>query len=144
MSLRNPLQKMSKSDNQEMSSILICDPPDTIAKKVQRAVTDSQGRISYEPEERPGVSNLVAIYAAMSGQSHAEVSQDFEGKQTVDLKQSLAELLVETLAPIKKRVEQLESDPAYVDSILKEGAERAGRLAQENMAIIKKRMGIDF
>ncbi len=143
MSLRNPLQKMSKSDNQEMSSINLCDPPDDIIKKVQRAVTDSEGRVSFEPEERLGVSNLVAIYAATSGRSPAEVSRDFQGKQTVDFKRSLGELLVETLTPIRERAEQLESDPAHVDGILRDGAERAGRIAQENMAHIKSKMGID-
>ena len=143
MSLRNPLQKMSKSDNQEMSSINLCDPPDVVVKKIQRAVTDSEGRVWYEPEERPGVSNLVAIYAAVSGLSHEEVGEEFRGKQTVDFKRSLGELLVETLAPIRERAEQLEGDPAHVDGILKEGAEKASRIAQENMALVKAKMGID-
>ena len=142
MSLRNPLQKMSKSDNQEMSCINLCDTPDVITKKIQKAVTDCVGEVSYDPEERPGVSNLVAIHAAMSGLSHQDVCRQFEGKQTVDFKRELAELLVERLAPIRKKVEELEADSSYVDSVLKEGAEKAGLIARENLTQVKKRMGL--
>lgn len=142
MSLRNPLQKMSKSDNQEMSCVNLCDTPDVIVKKIQKAVTDCTGEVSYDPDERPGVSNLVAIYAAMSGLTHQEVCGQFEGKQTVDFKRELAELLVERLAPIGKKVEELEADSGYVDSVLKEGAERAGLIACENLTRVKKKMGV--
>lgn len=142
MSLRNPLQKMSKSDNQEMSSINLSDPPDAIVMKIQKAVTDSTGRITYDVEERPGVSNLVAIYAAMSGISHQQVCRDFEGRQTVDFKESLGELLVEGLAPIRERMEQLEGDPGYVDLVMREGAEQARQIAEENLVHIRKKMGI--
>ena len=142
MSLRNPLQKMSKSDNQEMSSINLSDSSDTIMKKIRRAVTDCMGRVTYDVEERPGVSNLIAIYAAMSGISHQQVCADFEGKQTVDFKTSLGELLVESLSPIRERMEQLEGDPGYVDLVLREGAEQAKRIAEENLVQIREKMGI--
>lgn len=133
---------MSKSDNQEMSCINLCDPPDVIMKKVQKAVTDSIGQVSYEPEERPGVANLVAIYAVMSGLSHEQVCRDFEGKQTVDFKKALGELLVERLAHIREQTERLEADPGYVDGVLREGAERAKVIAEENLVRVKRKMGI--
>lgn len=85
---------------------------------------------------------MVAIYAAISGLTHDEVCREFEGKQTVDFKHSLGQLLVEALAPIREKAEQLESDPAHVDGILMEGAEKARKIAQENIAIIKTKMGI--
>ncbi len=133
---------MSKSDNQEMSYINLCDPPDDIVKKVQKAVTDSIGEVSYDLEERPGVANLVAIYAAMSGLSHEQVCGEFEGKQTVDLKRSLGELLVEGLAPIRERMQRLEAEPGYVADVLREGAERAKVIAEENLVRVKKKMGV--
>lgn len=142
MSLRNPLQKMSKSDNQEMSSVNLSDPPDVIRKKIMRAVTDCDGRVSYELQERPGVSNLVAIYAAMSGKSHEAVCKQFEGKQTAEFKASLGELVVEELAPIQKRMSQLEGDPGYVESVLEEGARKARAIAEQNLDQIKRKLGI--
>lgn len=140
--MRNPLQKMSKSDNQEMSTIHLSDPPDLVTKKIQKAVTDFDGNVSYDPENRPGVSNLVAIYAAMSGLSHGEVCEEFEGKQTVDFKKSLGELLVEALAPIRERMGELEGDPGYVDTVLREGAEKARNMAGEKLLQVKEKMGI--
>lgn len=142
MSLRNPLQKMSKSDNQEMSCIYLSDTPDLIVKKVQKAVTDFEGQVTYDPEERSGVSNLVAIYAAMSGLSHEAVCKDFEGKQTVDFKKGLGELLVEKLGPIQGEMERLEADPGYVHNVLEEGARRAGEIAQLNLEQVRKSMGL--
>lgn len=142
MSLRNPLQKMSKSDNQDMSRISLSDTPDEITKKIRRAVTDSIGNITFDPDERPGVSNLVMIYSAVMGVSCEEVCSQFEGRQSVDLKEKLAEILVDTLGPIRERIEQLERDDAYVEEVLRKGAERAGAIAEENMATINKLLGI--
>lgn len=142
MSLRNPLQKMSKSDNQEVSRINLTDSPDEIRKKIRKAVTDSTSRITYEPIDRPGVSNLVSIYGAFAGMSHDEVCESFEGKQTVDLKEELGELLVEKLGPICERIHRLERDSGYVEGVLKEGADKAKALAEQNLKSIMKLMGI--
>ena len=142
MSLRNPLQKMSKSDNQEMSRINLTDSPDELRKKVRKAVTDSTSRITYEPNNRPGVSNLVSMYSALADVSHKEVCERFEGKETVDLKDELGELLVEKLGPIHEEILRLEKDPGYVDQVLKEGADKAKSLAEENLKSIMKRIGV--
>ncbi len=142
MSLRNPLQKMSKSDNQELSTLDLSDSPDLIMKKIQKAVTDCDGTVTFDPEHRPGVSNLVTIYGAMSGLSHDEVCRRFGSKQTVDFKKSLGELLVEGLAPIRKKMEELEQQPEYVEEVLRDGAERAASMAEENLVQIKEKMGI--
>ena len=142
MSLRNPLQKMSKSDNIEASRINLTDSPDELRKKVRKAVTDSTGRITYEPEDRPGVSNLVSIYGTFAELSHDEVCTRFEGKQTVDLKEELGELLVEKLGPIQERILKLENDPVYVDQVLREGTDKAKALAEENLDNIRKLVGL--
>lgn len=133
---------MSKSDNQELSRINLSDSPDEIRKKVMRAVTDCDSRTTYEPAERPGVSNLVLIYSAMSGQSTADVCSAFEGKQTVDLKQGLTEVLVEKLTPIREEIARLESDHGYVDQVLREGAEKARQIASKNIEEMKSVMGV--
>ena len=118
------------------------DSPDDIRKKIRKAVTDSTGRITFEPTERPGVSNLVSIYGALAELSHNEVCERFEGKQTIDLKDELAELLVEKLQPICERIHELESDPGYVDQVLTEGADKAKSIATKNLDDIMRLMGI--
>lgn len=142
MSLRNPLQKMSKSDNQEASRINLTDSPDDIRKKVRKAVTDSMSRITFEPSDRPGVSNLVSIYSALAELKHEEVCERFEGKETIHLKDELAELLVEKLGPIRERILELESDHSYVNQVLKKGADRAKSIATLNLDGIMRLMGI--
>ena len=142
MSLRNPLQKMSKSDNQEMSRINLTDVPDEIRKKIRRAVTDSMGRVTFDPTTRPGVSNLVSIYGAVTGLSHDKICERFEGKQTVDLKDELAEVLIEELCPIQEKIAQLEGNMDYVEGVIKEGTERATAIAEENLNEIKKIFGM--
>ena len=133
---------MSKSDNQELSRINLTDSPDEIRNKIRKAVTDSTGSITYDPTERPGVSNLVSIYAAVSGLNHDETCERFAGKQTVDFKEELAEVLVERLSPIREKIAQLEEDMDYVDGVLKEGSERAAAMAEENLNEIKRLVGI--
>ena len=142
MSLRNPLQKMSKSDNQEASRINLTDSPDEIRKKIRKAVTDSNSRITYEPDDRPGVSNLVSIFAAFSEMSHDEVCGRFEGKQTVDLKDELGELLVEKLGPIRERIDELDKEGGYVEQVLRKGADKAKELAEQNLKSLMKLMGV--
>lgn len=133
---------MSKSDNQELSRITLSDTPDEIRKKIQRAVTDSIGNITFDPTERAGVSNLVTMYSAMTELSTDEVCLRFEGKQSVDLKKELAEILVDKLAPVRKRIEQLECDQGYIEDILRKGAEKARSIAEKNISTISKLIGI--
>ena len=133
---------MSKSDNQEMSRINLTDLPDEISKKIRRAVTDSMGRVTFDPTTRPGVSNLVSIYGAVTGLSHDKICERFEGKQTVDLKDELAEVLIEELCPIQEKIAQLEGNMDYVEGVIKEGTERATAIADENLTEIKKIVGM--
>ena len=142
MSLRNPLQKMSKSDNQDMTRINLTDSPDDIRNKIRKAVTDSTGRVTFDPKERPGVSNLVSMYAAVSDSKPEEVCRMFEGKMTVHLKDELAECLVSELAPVRQEINRLQSDRGYVVQVLREGREKALQIADPNLTEIKKTMGI--
>ena len=142
MSLRNPLQKMSKSDNQDMTRINLCDSPDEIRNKVRKAVTDSTGQVTFDPKERPGVSNLVSIYSALTGMQPDEVCSSFDRKLTVDLKDELAEVLINELAPIRQEINHLQSNRDYVLQVLREGADRARELAQPNLTAVKKTLGL--
>ena len=142
MSLRNPLKKMSKSDNQPLSTLSLSDSPDEIQKKIRRAVTDSTSHVTFEPEIRPGVSNLVSIYSAISGRSQSEVCAMFEGKQSIEFKDSLVEVLVDTLRPIREEMEHLTNNPDHVVAVLRDGAERAREIAEMNWNTIRELVGL--
>ena len=133
---------MSKSDNQDMTRINLSDSPDDIRNKIRKSVTDCTGQVTFDPEERPGVSNLISIYSALCGRSTEDVCRIFVGKQTVDLKDELAELLINELAPIHLEISRLEADRGYVLETLKEGRDRAQEIAKINMIEIKRIIGI--
>src|SRR4029077_15352203 len=135
MSLRDGTKKMSKSDPSDQSRINLTDDADTIALKVRRAKTDPHplpGEVK-ELDARPEADNLVGIYAALAGQSKADVLKEFGGGQFSTFKNSLAELLVRTLAPINAEMRRLNGDPAHIDSVLADGSARAQALAGETM-----------
>lgn len=142
MSLRDPFQKMSKSDNIELSRINLNDSPDLIKKKVRKAVTDCTSEITFSPEERPGVSNLVSIYSAITVLSPTDVAEQFVGKETVDFKHSLAEVIIEHLKPIQQKLAQYNASPEYVDDILRKGSEKATEEACRTMADVKTVLGL--
>ena len=142
MSLRNPLKKMSKSDNQDMTRVNLTDSADEIRNKIRKAVTDSTGRVTFDPKERPGVSNLVSMFSAVSGAPPDDVCAMFEGKQTLQFKEELAELLVSELAPVRQEIDRLQADRGYVLEVLREGGERAREMAEPNLTEIKSTMGI--
>ena len=136
---------MSKSDNRDTNRINLSDSPDDIRRKVMKAVTDSNGQVTFDPKERPGVSNLVSIYSALTGATTAEVCQKFNiftGRQTVDLKHELADVLINELAPIRREINHLQADRGYILQVLREGSERARKLAEPNLTEIKDVMGI--
>lgn len=143
MSLRNPLQKMSKSDNQELTRINLDDTPDEIHQKIRKAVTDSTSEITYDPHNRPGVSNLVSIYSAITGSDPQDIVDEFVGKETIVLKDSLADVIVDHLRPLQNKMEELSQDETYIERILTEGAESAREKALETLKDVKKLLGID-
>jgi tryptophanyl-tRNA synthetase len=143
MSLRDGTKKMSKSDPSDYSRINLTDDADTIAQKIRKAKTDPEPLPTEEKglETRPEADNLVGIYAALSGRSKAEVLREFGGGQFSSFKNSLVELCVARLAPIASEMKRLVSDPAYVDRILIDGADRARAIADETMKAAKDIVG---
>ncbi len=129
MSLRDGTKKMSKSDVSDMSRINLTDDAATIARKIQRARSDSILGIWYDPEKRPEASNLLTIYAALAERPRAEVEAEFREAPFAEFKKRLAELAVEKLSAINARMRELMADPAEIDRILRYGADRAKAIA---------------
>jgi len=138
-SLRNPDKKMSKSDPDEKSCIYIDDPPDVIRAKVKKSVTDTIKEIEYDPENRPGVANLILIYASLNNISPEEVIQQSINK--VKLKEMVTESLVEHLAPIRSEMSRLMADEQFLDSILLTGETSAREIAEKTIKDVKKLVG---
>lgn len=124
MSLTDPTKKMSKSDPNPKSFITLLDDAKTIEKKIKSAVTDSDGIIKYDKENKPGISNLLTIYSILSNQSIEQLEQQYAGKGYGEFKADLAEVVISTLTPIQEKYyELIESEK--LDDILDEGAEKA-------------------
>lgn len=141
MSLQDPTKKMSKSDENLNNLIALLDPPDTVRKKIRRAVTDSGSEIKYDAENKPGLANLIGLYAALSGKDIPSIENEFTGKQYSVLKEELAEMTVETLAPIQKRYDKIIKDKGYLETILSEGANSARYLARKTLSKVYRKVG---
>jgi len=143
MSLRDGSKKMSKSDPSDASRIVMTDDQDAIAKKFRKAKTDPLPlpETVKELEDRPEAANLVAIYAALSGRSSADVLTDFAGKGFADFKPALIELAVEKLGPVQDEMRRLLDHPDEVDQVLKDGAERARAIAEPVLKEIQDIVG---
>ena len=144
MSLRDGSSKMSKSDPSDMSRINLTDDSDTIAQKIRKAKTDAEPLPnSFEAlGERPEARNLVTIYAALSDETADGVLAHFAGQGFGAFKPALAELLVETLRPVKARLDQLREEPGEIDRVLIEGSERAAALAQPTLDGAYRALGL--
>lgn len=143
MSLRDGTKKMSKSDPSDYSRINLTDDADAIAQKVRKAKTDPEPLPSEEEglKPRPEADNLVGIYAALSGSSKSVVLKDFGGAQFSTFKSALVDLSVTRLGPIGAEMKKLTGDPAYIDSVLADGSERAGQIARKTMDAVKDILG---
>ena len=142
MSLAEPTKKMSKSDTNINSFILMTDDKDAIVRKFKRAVTDSDGVVRFDRETKPGVSNLMCIYSTFTGKSNDEIAAEFEGKGYGDLKLAVAEVTADALAPVQTEYARILADKAYVDEVLKNGAERASRLANRTVSKVYRKVGL--
>ncbi len=141
MSLQDPSKKMSKSDDNPNSYILIMDTPDVIRKKISRAVTDSIGVVNY-CDEQPGVKNLLDILISIKGYSKDEVVDLYKGKGYADLKKDVADAIVDELAPIQERVNNLLKDKKALEEIYKLGAEKANYAAIKTLRKMQKKIGL--
>lgn len=141
MSLQDPTKKMSKSDVNKKGFISLLDEPKQIEKKIKSAVTDSEGIVKYDKENKPGVSNLLAIYSIFSGKSIEDLEKEYEGKGYGAFKGDLAQVVVEKLKPIQDRYYELIDSPE-LDEILDKGAQKANEVASETVRKMEKAMGL--
>ncbi len=141
MDLQEPTKKMSKSSDNPNSFILIMDPPDVIRKKISRAVTDSLGVINYS-DEQPGVKNLLNIISAIKGIAPEELVKNYKDKGYADLKKDAADAIVDELTPIQEKVKELMKDKKYLESIYKEGAQKASYAAAKTLRKVQKKVGM--
>ena len=139
--LLDPSKKMSKSAENVNGSVFISDDRDTIIRKFKRAVTDSQSCVVYDPENKPGVSNLLSIYSVFSGKTIAESERDFQGKGYGDFKLAVGELVADKLAPVQAEQEKLLADKEYLNNVLRDGAERAAKRANKTLFKVYKKVG---
>ena len=141
MSLQNPLSKMSKSDENQNAFISILDGPDVIRAKIRRAVTDSEAEIRFDPENKPGVSNLLSIYATSSGKSIEDAVKDLEGQGYGALKEATAEAVVNVLKPLQDRYKEIRSEKQYLMDILSKNADIARYNANKTLNKVFKKVG---
>ena len=142
MSLAEPTKKMSKSDTNANAFVLMTDDKDTIVRKFKRAVTDSDGVVRFDAEDKPGVSNLMTIYSTFTGKDLAAIEAEFAGKGYGDFKLAVAEVTADALAPVQAEYGRILADKAYVDGVLKSGAERAARLANRTVSKVYRKVGL--
>ena len=140
MSLADPTRKMSKSDANPNAYIAILDKPEDIVRKFRRAVTDSDACVC-RGEGKEGVGNLMNIYACFTGQSDEEIEREFAGRGYGDFKTAVGEVTAEALAPLRKRYAELIADKAYLESVMKNGAQQAASLAARTMRKVYKKVG---
>ena len=140
MSLSEPDKKMSKSSSNENSYVLVMDKPEVILRKFKRAVTDSEGGI-YRSPEKPGVTNLIDIYAAVTGKTPEAVEQEFSGQGYGAFKPAVGEAVVEALRPIREETERLLTDKGQLEALYRQGAEKAAAAAARTLRKVHKKVG---
>lgn len=143
-SLRAPDKKMSKSEADTKSRIELTDSSDEIIRKIRKSVTDLTSAVTYDPANRPGVSNLIQLYSIISGLNLPEVCHKFEGKDTFQFKLELGDLLAEYIKPIRTRIEEFSNDRHYLETILMDGASKARSIAEETIVQVQEAIGSDM
>ena len=141
MSLQEPDKKMSKSDTNANSFVLMTDDADTILRKFKRAVTDSDGVVRAS-EDKPGVTNLMTIYSVFTGKDFEAIEKEFAGQGYGAFKEAVAQSVIDGLAPIQGEYKRILEDKDFVDGVLKQGAEQASRLADRMVAKVYKKIGL--
>ena len=139
--LQDPTRKMSKSASSPAGIVEMLDDPKASAKKVRSAVTDSDTEIRFDPEAKPGVSNLLTIYSALTGTGVGDLVDQYAGKGYGDLKKDLADVVVEFVTPFRERTLELLDDQTHLTAVLKAGAEQAGAVAEATLRDVYQRVG---
>ncbi len=139
--LQDPTSKMSKSASAPGGIIEMLDDPKASAKKIRSAVTDSGNEVRFDEEDKPGISNLLTIYSALTGKAISDLEQEYAGRGYGDFKGELAEVVVDFVTPFRNRVGELMGDRAELESILQQGAARANEVAERTLADVYDRVG---
>ena len=142
MGLQDPTGKMSKSATNLNDVIFLEDEPEFIMKKFKKAVTDSENIVRFDPENKPGVSNLMQIYSSITSKTMEEIEKEFEGSGYGNFKTKVAETVIQKLEPIQKKYKELLDNPEYLKEIYTKGAENARKLASKTLDDVKERIGI--
>lgn len=140
MSLQEPSSKMSKSDSNDNSYIILMDDADTIRRKLKRAVTDSEGVVRYT-DEQPGVKNLLNIYSKITNKTTTDIVASYEGKGYAEFKDDVAEVIIEELKPIQEKIDYLLKNKDYLEKIYIHGAEKAEVVARKTLRKVQKKIG---
>lgn len=143
MSLQEPAKKMSKSDDNPNNFIGLLEDPKKVAKKIKRAVTDSdeQARIYFDPIEKPGVSNLLTLLSCATGESIESLVPQYDGKMYGHLKTDVADAVVSFIEPLQQTYQELRNDRAQLDSIMRQGADKASERASKTISQVYKAVG---
>ena len=141
MSLTSPENKMSKSDKDPNGCVYLMEDPAAILRKFKRAVTDSETCVRYAPKEKPGIANLMQIYASATGKRYEAIEQEFDGRGYGDFKAAVGEAVVELCRPIREEASRLLADKAYLESVYGAGAEKAGYIANKTLRKVYKKVG---
>ena len=142
MSIQEPTKKMSKSDSLEKASIFILDEPNIIRKKIASAVTDCDGVIKYDPENKPGISNLLTIYSCCKNISIEDAVKVVEGLNYGEFKKLVGDAVVDVLLPIQTKYKEIINNNKYLDEVLDKGAEKANYFANKMVAKVKRKLGV--
>ena len=142
MGLQDPESKMSKSATNLNDVIFLEDEPEVILKKFKKAVTDSENKVKFDPENKPGVSNLMQIYAAITRKSMQDIEKEFEGKGYGDFKLAVANSVIEKLKPVQEKYKEILDNKEYLEKIYKKGAENAKKIASKTLEDVKSKIGI--
>lgn len=142
MSLQDPTAKMSKSDENENSLVYLTDDADTIRRKFKRAVTDSDSEVRFDAVEKPAISNLLTIYTNCKKVTMEEAEKTFKGVGYAEFKAEVAESVIEEFAPVLEKFKAIEKDKEYLQSVLKQGAEKASYMAQKTLSKVYRKVGL--
>jgi tryptophanyl-tRNA synthetase len=140
--LQDPTAKMSKSSSSPNGIVDMLDDPKVIAKRIRSAVTDADREIRFDPEAKPGISNLLSIYSALTRRPLAEIEADYAGKGYGDLKKDLADVVVEAVTPFRAKVLEYLEQPQLLDDVLAEGAEKAREVARATLTRVRDNVGL--
>ena len=142
MGLQDPTSKMSKSSTLPNDTILLIDTPEEIMKKVKKAVTDSEGIVKYDENNKPGISNLMEIYGIITKKTMEEIEMEFNGQGYGNFKVAVAEAIIKELEPFRNKYNELMANPKYLEEIYNKGAKKASEKASKTLKDVYEKIGI--